>query len=184
MISLSPSTSRWSSSGETRPSFLPRRRVDNVRIWLIFTQAGFPTFTDSSSKTRGNPARWGWLVNAMAMTVPECSLNTSALRTTTGRRPACSWPTTGFRLAQTMSPLRTRAIRRGPRSTLRRPSSARPTCSAWRTRERVELVTDGFLDGAAPVRELALRDEAVDALQELFFDGDGDLGGWHGECSL
>src|SRR2546422_4288118 len=73
MISLSPSTSRWSSSGETRPSFLPRRRVDNVRIWLIFTQAGFPTFTDSSSKTRGNPARWGWLVNAMAMTVPECS---------------------------------------------------------------------------------------------------------------
>ena len=78
---------------------LPRRRVDNVRIWLIFTQAGFLRSSDSSSRTRGNPARGDWLVNAIAMTVPECSLNTSALRTTTGRRPACSWPTTGLRLA-------------------------------------------------------------------------------------
>jgi hypothetical protein len=50
--------------------------------------------------------------------------------------------------------------------------------------ELVELVTDGFLDGAASIRELALRDEAVDALQELFFDGDGNLGGRHGERSL
>jgi hypothetical protein len=50
--------------------------------------------------------------------------------------------------------------------------------------EPVELVADGLLDGAAPIRELALGDEAVDTLQELFFKGDGNLRGGHGDCSL
>src|SRR5207245_11494009 len=50
--------------------------------------------------------------------------------------------------------------------------------------EPVELVADGLLDRAAPLRELALGDKAVDTLQELCFDGDGDLRGGHGDCSL
>ena len=40
-----------------------------------------------------------------AITVPERSLNGSWLTMTTGRRPACSWPTAGSSSAQPMSPL-------------------------------------------------------------------------------
>src|SRR5216117_1287587 len=115
-------------------------------------------------------------VIAMAMTVPECSLNTSALRTTTGRRPACSWPTTGFRLAQTISPLRTRAILQSPRPSLRRPSSARQTCSAWRTRAPVGLARAGRACRGRPLGSrgsdsgTCVGDKAVDTLQELCFD--------------
>ena len=49
MISFSPSTSRSSSSGDSLPIFLPSRRVDSVRTWLIFTQARFFVFTAAGS---------------------------------------------------------------------------------------------------------------------------------------
>ena len=75
------------------------------RLWKI----GVPDF-----KSEGKPARCCWLVRARAMTVPDFSLNTSWLITTTGLTPACSLPLTGLRSAQTISPLSIRAIRRSP----------------------------------------------------------------------
>src|SRR5437879_1183575 len=50
--------------------------------------------------------------------------------------------------------------------------------------EPVELVADGLLDRAAPIRELALGDEAGATLQALRLDGVGDLRGGPGDCSL
>jgi hypothetical protein len=74
--------------------------MDKVLIWLILTQDFFGSAELSSSKVRGNPAFCGWLVIATAITVPEWVLNTSWLRMSTGRNPACSWPTVGFRFAK------------------------------------------------------------------------------------
>jgi hypothetical protein len=61
-----------------------------VRIWLIFTHDRLGSLTLLSSRVRGNLARCGWLVMAIAITVPDRALNTSSLRTTTGREPPCS----------------------------------------------------------------------------------------------
>jgi len=86
MISLSPSTTWPSNSCVARPIFLPGRSVDRVRTWLIFTHERFPSPScEGSSSINGNPARCSWLVMAMAMTVPDRSLKTSRLNTTTGR---------------------------------------------------------------------------------------------------
>ena len=41
IISFRPSTTRPSSSAETRPSLGPRRSTESVRIWLTFTQDFF-----------------------------------------------------------------------------------------------------------------------------------------------
>lgn len=61
-------------------------------------------FADANSSVKGNPARCGWLVIATAMTVPDRSLNTSWLSTSTGRMPACSRPRVGFKSAHRISP--------------------------------------------------------------------------------
>jgi hypothetical protein len=105
MIPFSPSIGCPNPSGEIRPIFSSRRKTDKVRTRLILTQDFFGKSPLSSSSVRGYPARCGWPVIAMAITVPECSLKTSWLMTTTGLRPACSCPFTGFKSAQTISPL-------------------------------------------------------------------------------
>jgi hypothetical protein len=123
------------SSGGRRPRRLPRRSVDRVRIWPTLTQDRFGRRAEVISTVSGKPAAGSWLVTATAITVPERSLNTSSLRTTTGRRPACSRPRTRSRSAQTMSPLSIRAIVPRSPGTLRLLLVPRP-CRAWRTRER------------------------------------------------
>src|SRR5947199_10586819 len=60
------------------------------------------------------------------MTVPERSLNTSWLRTRTGRSPACSRPRTGLRSAQRISPLSIRAKSPSCPPDLPQPWPARP----------------------------------------------------------
>src|SRR5207244_11183217 len=90
--------------------FFPTRCTDRVRTWLILTQDLFGSLTLVSSQVSGNPACWGWLVIAIAITVPDRALNTSSLIITTGRKPPCSWPRAGLRSAQTTSPLNNRAI--------------------------------------------------------------------------
>src|SRR5579864_1776917 len=72
---------------------------------------------------------------AMAMTVPDFALKTSSLTTTTGRRPPCSWPRTGFRSAQTISPLNIRAMAR--HSNPLQPNLAQISGLASSTREPV-----------------------------------------------
>lgn len=109
MISLSPSRTRASSSGESLPSRFPRRSVESVLIWPIFTHERFGSRTERSSSVNGNPAFGSAEVIASAITVPERWLKTSSLITSTGRKPACSWPRVGSRSAQTTSPLSTRA---------------------------------------------------------------------------
>lgn len=86
-ISFRPSSSRSSSSGETRPILLPILSTDSVRTWLIFTHDCLGSLTEVSSSVRGNPAACGWPVIAIAITVPDRALKTSSLTTTTGRRP-------------------------------------------------------------------------------------------------
>jgi hypothetical protein len=54
-----------------RPIFRLDRWTESVRIWLIFSQDCFGKFASVDSKVSGNPAHWGWLVSAMAITVPE-----------------------------------------------------------------------------------------------------------------
>ncbi len=99
-ISFRPSMTRSTSSGEATPSLRPILWAENVRIWLILTQdcSGRPVISSSSDK--GKPARCGWLVNPTAITVPERSLKTSALRTRTGRSPDCACPRVGSKSAQ------------------------------------------------------------------------------------
>lgn len=61
-----------------------------------------------------------------------------------------------------------------------------PLCAFAReslARKPVKLVTDRLLDGTAAIRALSLGNQAVDALQELVVDGDGDVCGRHGRCS-
>ncbi len=121
-----------SSSGARRPKRRPSRSVESVRIWLILTQERLGSFVDWISSVSGKPAL-GWrLVMATAITVPDRSLNTSSLRTATGRRPACSWPRTGLSSAQTTSPLSIRAMRSRWRETPRR-LSALLRDRAWHT---------------------------------------------------
>src|SRR6266542_1142373 len=84
--------------------------MESERIWLTFTQDPFGRAPLSNSTVRGNPAAWGWLVIAMAITVPERSLKMSWLMTRTGRLPVCSRPRVGSRSAQNTSPLSTRAM--------------------------------------------------------------------------
>ena len=71
-----------------------RHFMERVRIWLILTQDLFVSFALSSSKVRGYPALWDWLVNATAMTVPDRSLKTFSLKIRTGQNPlaaVCRW---------------------------------------------------------------------------------------------
>ncbi len=70
-ISFSPVMASSTSAGLARPIFRLNRSTDSVRIWLIFTQDFFGRFAASSSSVRGNPARCGWLVSAIAITVPD-----------------------------------------------------------------------------------------------------------------
>ena len=77
------------SAGLARPIFRLNCSTDSVRIWLIFTQDFLGRFAASSSSVRGNPARCGWLVSAIAITVPERWLKMSLLNTIPGvGRPA------------------------------------------------------------------------------------------------
>src|SRR5436305_9055246 len=69
--SKSPSITRSSSSGLTRPKRFPRRSVESVRICEIFTQEGLGSLTLPILRVSGKPARWAWLVSARAMTVPD-----------------------------------------------------------------------------------------------------------------
>src|SRR3972149_389058 len=124
MISFKPSIRSSSSSGSTRPAFLPSRLTDSVRTWLILTHDCLGNATLVSSSESGKPAFCGWLVTAMAITVPDRSLNTSWLGTTPGRRPACSRPLTGSRSAHTRSPLSIRAILQHPPPDLPLPTPA------------------------------------------------------------
>src|SRR5437667_8689195 len=68
------------SSGLARPILRLKRSTDSVRTWLIFTQDFFGRAAASSSSVRGNPARCGWLVSAIAITVPDRWLKTSLLQ--------------------------------------------------------------------------------------------------------
>src|SRR5437868_1078030 len=88
-------------------------------------------FVLAISQVRGKPALWDWLVTAMAITVPDFALKISWLITTTGRSPPCSWPRTGFKSAQTMSPLNIRAMRR--HSILLRPAFVQSLGLIWST---------------------------------------------------
>src|SRR5436309_1462540 len=99
---------------------------ENVAPWVVYLA------TDAAKNVNGQL----FLVMAIAITVPERSLKTSALMTATGRWPACSRPTTGLRSAQRTSPLRTRAIRPDPPPPPRPRASARAFGRAWRTRAR------------------------------------------------
>ncbi len=105
--SNSPSPSRMCDRvvASTRASNRLTRSVENVLIWLILTQDLFGNPGHSISIVSGNPARGCWLVNAMAMTVPDFWLNRSTLRMRTGLKPDCSCPIVGFRSAQRTSPL-------------------------------------------------------------------------------
>ena len=76
-ISFSPSTTVASSSSDTRASRRPIRSVASVRIWLILIHERFGNALALDSSVNGNPARGGWLVSAIAITVPDRSLNTS-----------------------------------------------------------------------------------------------------------
>ena len=49
----------------------PRRSTDMVRSCEIFTHDGFGSFVESSARLSGKPARCGWLVMAIAMTVSD-----------------------------------------------------------------------------------------------------------------
>lgn len=57
IISFSPSITNNNSSGFALPIFFPILSVDNVLIWLIFTQDRLGSFPDSSSNVSGYPAR-------------------------------------------------------------------------------------------------------------------------------
>jgi hypothetical protein len=57
-----------------------------------------------------------------AITVPDRSLNTSWLKTNTGRRPACSFPFVGSSSAHSTSPLNILAIERPPQRALPQPA--------------------------------------------------------------
>ena len=61
MISLSPSITCETSSGEARPRRLPIRSTARVRTWLILTQERFGSLEETSSSVSGKPARCGWL---------------------------------------------------------------------------------------------------------------------------
>jgi hypothetical protein len=56
---------------------LPIRSTDKVRIWLILIHDRLVNPSAFVSKLKGKEARGSWLVIAMAITVPERSLNTS-----------------------------------------------------------------------------------------------------------
>src|SRR5574341_779108 len=77
------------------------------------------------------------------MTVPERSLNTSWLKISTGRSPACSRPLTGFRSAQRISPLNIRAILTDPQKALLRPAPFRTPDRVWRILGPDDSVQDG-----------------------------------------
>jgi hypothetical protein len=51
--------------------------TESVRTWLILSQDRLGKPGSVISRFKGKPARWGWLVIAIAMTVPDRSLNTS-----------------------------------------------------------------------------------------------------------
>jgi len=76
IISFNPSTIKLRFASVAFEIFFPILLTESVRIWLILTQDFLGSFALSSSKVRGNPAFGAWLVNATAMTVPECSLKT------------------------------------------------------------------------------------------------------------
>src|SRR5437763_1508147 len=194
MISFSPSTTWAVSSGEMRAMRRPSRSTASVRIWLIFTHERLGNRTDLTSRVRGKPARCGWLVMAAAMTVPDRALKTSWLKTSQGRRPACSEPRVKLRSAQRTSPLSTGATCRGPRRALLRPGLSRTRGPGWRTREpgarecanldpafqARQLFGDGLLHGPAAVGEHAARHQAIEPRQRGGIERDGDLGAEHG----
>ena len=62
------------------PIFLPILSMESVRIWLILTHEHFDKFSDFSLKVSGKPVRWGWLVRAAPITVPERSLKHLSLK--------------------------------------------------------------------------------------------------------
>ncbi len=64
-------------SGPKAAILLPTRSMANVRTWLIFTPERLGSPLVPISQIKGNPALWGRLVTAMAITVPERSLKTS-----------------------------------------------------------------------------------------------------------
>ncbi len=144
MISPSPSSTAETSSGVDWATRRPIRETARVRIWLILIHERFGRPFALLSMVSGNPARGSRLVSATAITVPERSLNTSWLRTRTGRSPACSLPRIGIRSAQRISPLSIRAKCLGSRQGPPQPTPAPPPDSAFHTPERA-----GFSRGAS-----------------------------------
>src|SRR5207245_3810735 len=84
-----------------------------------------------------------WLVTAMAITVPERLLKVSSLKTTTGRRPACSEPRVGARSAQRMSPLNMAAIRWRQLRVLSRQRPVLPAAKVWHIRAPAGIFLSG-----------------------------------------
>ncbi len=74
MISFKPSIIVSNSSSETVPIFFPKRCIESVRVWLIFTHDFFGSFGSESSNVNGKLALGCWLVKTTAITVPERSL--------------------------------------------------------------------------------------------------------------
>ena len=76
-ISLSPCSTRATSSSDACAILRPIRSTESVRSWLIFTQDRLLSPVALLSSVSGNPARGCSLVMATPMTVPERSLKTS-----------------------------------------------------------------------------------------------------------
>ena len=165
---------------------MPIRSVDSVRIWLVLTHERLGSLAVVSSSVSGYPALGSWLVSATAITVPERSLNTSWLRIKIGRSPACSWPRTGLRSAQRISPLRYL----GPcltcgRETFLRQSAFfrgvefrglfRQSCA----RQPGQLLGERRFHRLAPVSKALFGDESVDAVEEVGVDGERHFGFRH-----
>lgn len=110
MISFNPSMIWINSSRDALQISFPILSTESVRIWLILAHDRFGMSRFWSLSVNGNPAFWGWLVIATAITVPEWSLKTSWLKIKTGRNPDCSRPLVGLRSAHRISPLSIAAI--------------------------------------------------------------------------
>jgi hypothetical protein len=74
IISFNPSIICSISSGVALLIFAPSRLMDKVRIWLILTHDLLGNFFEDNSIVSGKSAFGSWLVRAITMTVPECSL--------------------------------------------------------------------------------------------------------------
>ena len=71
MISFRPSMIWSRISGGTGLRRLPVHSTESVRISLTFTQDLLGRFRMAISKVNGKPERCGWVVRAIAMTVPD-----------------------------------------------------------------------------------------------------------------